>query len=500
MKTHVFAIFTGKTPRMSRCPCTTLLLLFFFVGCYPLSPAACHIAATNTEEGIRISVAALPDFREVYPGHFSDVQWYDLQANGIDEELHISVSGPFRVSLHCHEGFDQSMVLRSDDGLLEETRVFVRFFPLETGKKTGHITHWSDNTESVALSVTGSGIGDLVPEGYYDGTTGHGQELKTRVYEIIREHTVQSYASIWEHFESTDMRFDGHVWDMYSDVPCGEAPYLYSFFEDQDRGLGGNTEGEVYNREHSMPRSWFGGAVNPMNTDLHHIYPADKWVNAVRDNFPYGVVPEPSWTSMNGGKLGQNSLPGYDGPAFEPVDDYKGDLARSFLYMVTRYEDQVAAWDYSPEAQTMLAPNRYPAYREWAIGMLLEWHANDPVSQKEILRNHAVYQIQGNRNPFIDKPELAEKIWGETGVWVSDPEEGSRFRVYPNPAKDQLWFESPTEIRLLEVYSLCGHLVFKFHPMATASPINLPLLPSGVYLLRLLGREQHFLKKIVIAS
>lgn len=486
-------------PHMYRKTGFTLLLLFFFVGWYQLPPAACHIAASNPAGDIRLSVVGLPDFREVYPGHFSDVQWYDLQATDIGEDLHISATGPFRVSLHCHEGFDQGMVLRSEDGLLEETRVFVRFFPLETGQKTSNITHWSGNTESIPLTVTGTGIGDLVPEGYYDGATGIGEELKTRVYEIIRGHAVQSYASIWEHFETTDIRFDGHVWDMYSDVPCGEAPYLYSFYEDQDSGLGGNTEGDVYNREHSMPRSWFGGAVNPMNTDLHHIYPVDKWVNAVRNNFPYGMVPAPSWTSMNGGKLGQNSLPGYDGIAFEPVDDYKGDLARTFLYMVTRYEDQVAQWDYSPEGRTMLAPNSYPAYREWAIGMLLEWHANDPVSQKEILRNHAVYQIQGNRNPFIDKPELAEKIWGETGVGVSDPEGGSRFRVYPNPAKDQLWFESPTQIRVLELYSLCGHRVFESHPMLTASAINLPPLPYGVYLLRLLGRDQHFLKKIVIA-
>jgi endonuclease I len=489
---------------MSRYPFTTLLLLIFLVGCgaslraIQVQPAACHKAAADSSAGIHLSVSGLPDFREVYPGHYSDVQWYDLHATDIDQELHVSATGPFRISLQCHEGFDQSLVLSSDQGQLEETRVYVRFFPAETGQKTGHITHWSDSTDSIPLVVSGTGIPDLVPAGYYDGATGHGEELKTRVYEIIREHTEQSYASIWQHFEETDIRYDGHVWDMYSDVPCGEAPYLYTFFEDQDRGLGGQSEGEVYNREHSMPRSWFGGTVPPMNTDLHHIFPADKRVNAMRDNDPFGMVDQPSWTSMNGGKTGQNSLPGYDGIAFEPIDEYKGDLARAFLYMVTRYEDQVAAWDFSAEGRAMLAPNSYPAYREWAIGMLLEWHADDPVSQKEILRNHAVYTIQGNRNPFIDRPELAGEIWGETGVGIQDPESMFHIRVYPNPVEGLLRFESPTEVRLLELYSLCGNLVYSTRPLRASSTVNLPALPAGIYLLRLLGREQHFQKKIVI--
>ncbi len=242
------------------------------------------------------------------------------------------------------------------------------------------------------------------PAGYYDDAQGlNGEALQAALHHIINNHTVVSYASIWTHFESTDARPNGKVWDMYSDFP-GNPPYEYAFSADQCAVATVDNENECYNREHSFPRSWYGPGGNelePMHTDLFHVYPTDAWVNALRSYYPFGEVSNPTTTTLNGGKLGPNTTPGYTGTVFEPIDAYKGDLARTMLYMVTRYYDQVADWyDTSTFGDLVLDGSSHPALKEWYIDLLIGWHTQDPVSQKEIDRNNAVYAIQGNRNPL----------------------------------------------------------------------------------------------------
>ena len=183
---------------------------------------------------------------------------------------------------------------------------------------------------------------------------------------------------------------------------------------DQDRGSGGNQEGQYYNREHSFPNSWFGGKVQPMYTDLHHVYPTDKFVNNKRGNNPLGETEGETFTSANGfSKLGRCTYPGYDGIVFEPNDEYKGDFARAYFYMVTCYEEKLPDWyvNYSEVIPT-LDGNMYPGFSNLQLEMLMKWAVQDPVSQKEITRNNAVYDIQHNRNPFIDYPGLEQYIWG----------------------------------------------------------------------------------------
>ena len=254
------------------------------------------------------------------------------------------------------------------------------------------------------------GVWAQVPSGYYDATEGYcGASLKTAFYKIINEHTALSYDALWTAFETTDRRDDGKVWDIYSDMTN------YTFGVDQAGGY--KKEGDVYNREHSFPKSWFNDA-RPMYTDLFHLYPSDGYVNGRRSNYPFGETSNPSYTSHGGfSKLGPSSLSGYSGIVFEPADEYKGDLARSYFYMATCYENLIAGWN-SP----MLAHNAYPAYTAWAIDMLLRWAEEDPVSQKEIDRNNAVYALQHNRNPFIDFPGLEEYIWGDKMTVVFDPD------------------------------------------------------------------------------
>jgi endonuclease I len=254
------------------------------------------------------------------------------------------------------------------------------------------------------------------PSGYYNTAAGKtGATLKTALYNIIKGHTAKSYDYLWTAFQTTDKKSDGKVWDMYSDIPNGTPPYEFTFVADQCGNYGG--EGDCYNREHSWPKSWFGGTVSPMYTDLFHLCPTDGYVNGNRSNYPFGTVSSPTWTSLNGSKVGPCSWQGYTGTVFEPRDDFKGDFARNYLYMATRYENLIAGWPSNdPNAAAILSGNAYPAFKTWYVNMLLAWSAADPVSAKEIARNNAVYAIQNNRNPYIDHPEYAVAVWAPETV------------------------------------------------------------------------------------
>lgn len=249
------------------------------------------------------------------------------------------------------------------------------------------------------------------PAGYYDGASGlSGEALKTALHNIIDDHTVKSYDYLWTAFQTTDDKTNGKVWDMYSDVPGGTPPYEYIFGTNQCGTY--NSENDCYNREHSIPASWFNDA-SPMYTDLFHLVPTDGYVNNRRSNYPFGEVGSASWTSLNGSKLGTSDYPGYSGTVFEPIDEYKGDFARNYFYMATRYEDVIDEWyTNSTEANAVLQNNSFPVFETWFLNLLGEWHTEDPVSTKETDRNNAVYAVQNNRNPFIDHPEYVYDIWG----------------------------------------------------------------------------------------
>ncbi|MCK5076109.1 MAG: endonuclease [Calditrichia bacterium] len=261
---------------------------------------------------------------------------------------------------------------------------------------------------------------------YYTATQNlWGSELKTVLYNIINDHDVQSYTpGVWNAFATTDIFSADTIWDMYSFRADNSADYYYILGDDQDQGTGGDNEGDVYNREHSFPQSWFK-KHSPMVTDLFHIFATDKHVNGKRSNFPYGEVGSASWTSTNGSKLGTCSYPGYTGTVFEPIDVFKGDFARGHLYMATRYENVITSWDYDninyPDA--VLNGTEDQVFELWTLRMLLDWHESDLVSTKETNRNNAVFAIQENRNPYIDHPGFAERIWNNDGVVdINQPE------------------------------------------------------------------------------
>ena len=236
-----------------------------------------------------------------------------------------------------------------------------------------------------------------VPHNYYTALDGKKKEaLKTAAHEVIRPHTVVTYNSLFPtQFPKTDVYpelYNGQKrwWEMYSD-----NVYYVS------RGWSG------MNREHSFPKSWWGGDNNEAYTDLFHLYPSESDANMAKSNYPLGEVEDATFdngvTRVGYAVSGQG---GGAGKVFEPADEYKGDFARTYFYVVTAYQD--FTWKYTYMAQQ----GDYPTLKPWAVDLLLDWHRRDPVSQKEIDRNEAVYKIQGNRNPFIDFVELAEYIWG----------------------------------------------------------------------------------------
>lgn len=275
-----------------------------------------------------------------------------------------------------------------------------------------------------------------VPPGYYDPATGlFGLPLQQALHNIIKNHEVESYGDLWDDYYDTDRKSNGKVWDIYSDVPGGNPPYEYTFFSDQCGNY--NSEGDCYNREHSFPQSWFGDGAYPMYSDLYQVYPTDGYVNGKRSNYPYGTVNNPTWTSMNGCKLGNCTYPGYSQTVFEPINAYKGDLARTYFYMAVRYYSEDGSWPGSP-----MVNGSQP--KPWALAMLRAWHHADPVSEKEINRNNAIYQIQQNRNPFIDHPEYVEYIWGN--VSVTETIDIRDYISMVNPVKERIEIALSAEI------------------------------------------------------
>lgn len=293
------------------------------------------------------------------------------------------------------------------------------------------------------------------PVGYYATAFGlTGETLRLALHQIIDDHTAVSYSNALNAFLTTDDKDNGKVWDIYSDVPGGTPPYEYTF--GVDNGASASGEGQGYNREHTWPRSWFGGAVAPMNSDLFQLYPTDIYVNSIRGSFPYGEVDAPDYVSANGSRRGPNTWPGTTGTAFEPIDAYKGDLARTYFYMSARYVTEDGGWPGGPMTDGAdLLP--------WAIDMLYAWHVADPVSAKERERNHAVYGFQGNRNPFIDHPEFVAAMF-EIATSV-EPDPQPRLQAAPNAPNPfsystSIAFSLPTTTVVeVSVYDLRGREV-----------------------------------------
>ena len=357
--------------------------------------------------------------------------------------------------------------------------------------------------------LLGASAGAAVPDGYYNSLEGlSGVQLKAAVKNRARNHTVISYGDdTWDVFYESDTHVVGGTlvwWDMYS-----------------NKLVNANNGKGSLNIEHAVANSWWGGAKNDAYKDIFHLNPSDSEANNRKSNYPLGIVANQTWG--NGVTFVGHPKSGTCGGAnyvYEPIDEYKGDFARAFFYMFTIYDD--IAWMNSSDRNYMYDTKSDLLLRPWAYEMLLEWAKNDPVSQKEIDRNEAIYKHQRNRNPFIDNPTLAEHIWGtknttpfhygedpdidDPGTDPDNPDQPDTPDNPSNPLPSGLWYAvtSSADLNETDFYAIVSmtdkdnvamavNEGGKFYPVCTrtvsvdksASPATIATMPDDVAVLSL---------------
>lgn len=257
-----------------------------------------------------------------------------------------------------------------------------------------------------------------IPEGYYSSLKGKkGAELKTAIHDIIKKANVLEYGSgnrnTWWGFWSTDRNENGYFIDRYS----AEREWVKSTSQ--------GAAGAGMNIEHSFPKSWWGGAKSQAYKDLYNLMPCEGKINSTKSNYPMGIVVSGDkgngWT-----KVGE----GTDGKKYwEPADPWKGDFARGYMYMATAYQDYT--WK-GTQALQILQQGAYPTLQKWAYTLYIQWAKADKPDAIEIKRNNDVAKIQGNRNPYVDFPNLMEYVWGDSTNIAFNPETTVKSSSYVN--------------------------------------------------------------------
>ena len=340
-----------------------------------------------------------------------------------------------------------------------------------------------------------------IPAGYYNSATGVGYTLKSQLKTIITTgHVDQGYGSLYTGYQSSDNDSfydnDNTVLDMYSEDPSGMDPYNYNH---NNRNCGNyDSENDCYNREHIFPQGLFDQNY-PMRSDIHHVVPSDGYVNGRRSNYPFGEVSSPTWTSMNGSKVGNNVFPGYTGIVFEPINEFKGDIARMLLYFAVRYEDNWndSGWDAHTTENNPLNGTSAQFYESWYIQLLYQWHTNDPVNLRETTRNTAAYNYQGNANPFINHPEYVLEIWGSL-LSASDNTYLNSVKIFPNPVRNDgiVHFATVQDLNII-IYDILGKQVLTGKVTSSQNSINISNLNKGMYLVKLKSDHGEITKKLI---
>ncbi len=344
----------------------------------------------------------------------------------------------------------------SQNGLAANTTYYFTFFSYSNAGCTGGpLYNTAPFTATQATNNSSTGI----PPGYYNAilSTDTCRLIKTKLKtRTITGMTPRSYGDLLAQYYVSDKKISelrpGAIevlWDIYSDKPGAPDPYDYLLQPDDCTG---SSEGGGWNREHSVPQSWFtGGTGTGPGTDYFHIYPTDCVVNNLRGSFIYSEVSSPTTTTLNGSKFGPSAYAGLSGTSFEPINEYKGDLARAFLYFVTRYEDNMPNWAGGTNGTQAMDPTTFPSVDLPYLRLMLKWHNQDPVSQKEIDRNNAGYTYQGNRNPYVDHPEYVDMVWNPSFCYqlTALPVDIISFKGYLRGDKVQLEWDVKNEQNLL---------------------------------------------------
>lgn len=343
-----------------------------------------------------------------------------------------------------------------------------------------------------------------IPSGYYATLLGkQTASLKTELHTIICQDTTHylTYGSgtnhTWQGFYSTDRDEKTNlVIDMYSDslryFPTNYVSSRYPGF------------GQKIHIEHSVPKSWWRCDIDHPDCaaeDLNHLYPADGTTNSSKNDNPLGIVSGTPTKSNGVSKIGPAVYEDYVGNVFEPADQFKGDFARSYFYMATAYEHYVNKWD-TTKPENMMQSNTYPTLKPWAVQLLLQWHRQDPVSEKERIRVEKVFKIQKNRNPFIDYPELVEYIWGTLkdkpwGVIAGAGDLKLQFSITLSPLHDTLNIDTNEKELTCTVFSLNGQQMMK-RKLNGSDSFSVQMLDNGMYFIQLQSGNKRATHKFTI--
>lgn len=237
-------------------------------------------------------------------------------------------------------------------------------------------------------------------------------ELKSALHDLIQPKKILDYGS-----------GNGHTWYgfYYSDriASTNECINRYSnkkfYFPSNYKysALSG------MNIEHSFPKSWWGGAKNKAYQDLYHLYPSDSKANSSKSNYPMGIVTNVKSEDEGYDKVGTGTINGQDNvQCWEPGDSFKGDFSRTYFYMAVTYSNLT----YEKTGLLTMSNESYPGLKPWASSLYIQWGKLDLIDATERARNNAVASIEGNRNLFIDFPNLADYIWGDSVDVAFNPE------------------------------------------------------------------------------
>ncbi len=357
-----------------------------------------------------------------------------------------------------------------------------------------------------------------IPAGYYDSATGTGYALKTQLKEIIDNNNdglsteyqsiELSYGDLYDTYELSDVDIyydhsgpiptnNKPILDMYSEIPSGADSYEYIYgSSQQDDGTLGTSEGQRFNREHTIPNSVFNGSF-PERSDAHFVIPADKYINGQRNTTPYGETNSPTKTFTNGTKIGPSRnadyTSGYVGNVFEPIDEFKGDIARIFFYFVTRYEDNLTSYD----AFDMFDGSTNQALDQTFLNTLYQWHIQDPVSQREIDRNNAIFTQHNNRNPYIDNPSFVLEVWQNLLSTTNFNTGQVNVTIYPNPVTKNVITVASNKNLDVAIYNVLGQNILSTKTTPTLNKINLESLNAGVYIIKLKSNTGTITKKLI---
>ena len=325
-------------------------------------------------------------------------------------------------------------------------------------------------------------------------------ELKTLLNKNAIEMSYDNVLNFMKDYDLVKINGENYIWDIYSYNPNGAQPYTYKPGDNCNSEVSASSEGKCWNREHVFAASWFSNQT-PMYTDIVNLLPTDGYVNNKRSNNPFARVSNPTFISKNSSKLGSSTLSQVPGTAFEPLDEFKGDVARILLYMSVRYADEFKHWN-NADFTRIKGTDDLDGYKSDYLNMLVQWHHSDPPSKKERDRNEKIYSRERVRNPFVDYPQLVDYIWESNNcIATRIPQyEQSYTLVYPLPATDFIYLKNSTDAHPQTYYisDLSGRQVQKGN-LINQNSISISGLSNGVYFLFIHNGQQDIYSKFIVA-